>query len=79
MKKKKRIKQLKEENAKLRITRIELIEDVRVLLGKDDIQKSLVSMKYDLLDGLDRINWQGESQVTMSKGFLDLIEEPYKK
>ena len=79
MKKKKRIKQLEEENAKLILTRYELIQDIRVLLGKDDIQKSLVSIKYDLLDGLDRINWQGESQVTMSKGFLDLIEEPYSK
>jgi hypothetical protein len=79
MKKKKRIKQLEEENAKLRLTRYELIQDIRVLLGKDDIQKSMVSMKYDLLDGLDRVNWQGDSSITMSKGFLDLIEEPYNK
>jgi hypothetical protein len=79
MKKKKIIKQLEKENAKLRLTRYELIQDIRVLLGKDDIQKSMVSMKYDLLDGLDRINWQGDSSITMSKGFLDLIEEPYNK
>jgi hypothetical protein len=79
MGKNKRIKQLEEENAKLRITRIELIEDVRVLLGKDINKINLVKMKYDLLNGLDIINWQGESKVTMSKGLLDLIEEPYKK
>ena len=79
MKKKKRIKKLEEENAKLRITRYELIQDVRTLLGKDSTQITLVRMKYNLLDGLDKINWQGDSSVSMSSGFLETIEEAYKK
>lgn len=79
MKKKKRIKQLEEENAKLRITSYDLIQDVRTLLGKDSAQITLVHMKYNLLDGLDRINWQGDSSVSMSSGFLDIIEDEYKK
>ena len=79
MKKKERIKQLEEENSKLRITRYELIQDVRTLLGKDSTQITLVHMKYNLLDRLDKINWQGDSSVMMSSGFLDIIEDEYKK
>ncbi len=57
----------------------DLHSDIQILLHGSEGEKLAVRFRYELLDQMNKIQWQGERTVAVSKGLLDLIEEPYNK
>jgi hypothetical protein len=59
----------------------DLHSDIQLLLHGSEIEKLSVKMRYELLDHMEKVQWQGgiERTVFISNGLLDLIEEPYNK
>ena len=57
----------------------DLHSDIQILLHGSEGEKLAVRFRYELLDQMNKIQWQGERTVGVSKGLLDLIEEPYNK
>jgi hypothetical protein len=57
----------------------DLHSDIQILLYGSEGEKLAVRFRYELLDQMNKIQWQGERTVAASKGLLDLIEESYNK
>jgi hypothetical protein len=74
-------KRYKRKIERLNKTISDLHSDIQILLHGSECEKMGVKIRYELLDHMEKVQWQGttEKTVEMSKGFLDLIEIPYNK